>query len=379
MTPRICLLLALATGACRVEAEIGDRFGASDTSDTASGTSPQDVVGVRTVATDNGPVEVWYPATGTPGVDEIDVASLLPASFLDAVEGTVDVPTFEQAAVRDATPRPADAPYPVVVFSHGFGGFRTQSASLAVELASAGYVVLAVDHPGRTLGDVVPCLLTSLGDACAISFPGTGGGDGDDPAVADVGLLLDGLAPLVADLNADTERIGLFGHSAGGGTTARVASTDPRIDAALALAGAGELTRALPSAIVASACDAIVPEPALVATGTTWSQGTWSLAASGHLAPSDLCDLELGELADQIGELDDANAIFLFGLERLATDGCPGSEPTIEGPTCGAFLPIRRAKRIYGEAVVAFFDQHLSGRGLGLAGLTFDELTQAER
>src|SRR5262249_56282777 len=61
-------------------------------------------------------------------------------------------PPVMRDAVRDAGPRPGS--YPLVMFSHGFGGHRRQSTFLCTHLASHGYVVAACDHTGNTLFDV---------------------------------------------------------------------------------------------------------------------------------------------------------------------------------------------------------------------------------
>ena len=36
--------------------------------------------------------------------------------------------------------------FPVIVFAHGMGGMRTVSSSICCDLASHGYVVVAVEH-----------------------------------------------------------------------------------------------------------------------------------------------------------------------------------------------------------------------------------------
>jgi predicted dienelactone hydrolase len=60
---------------------------------------------------------------------------------------------FYGQALRDAPPDPHQAPYPLVLFSHGSSGTRYQSLFLTEHLASHGFVVMAVDHPGNTAFD----------------------------------------------------------------------------------------------------------------------------------------------------------------------------------------------------------------------------------
>ncbi|MFN7147233.1 MAG: hypothetical protein ACK4YP_25925, partial [Myxococcota bacterium] len=143
-------------------------------------------VGVTTVVTADVTLEVWYPASDTTQgpTESPDFDPFLPTVFTDVV-GDVGFPTFDSGAVRDAAVRVPEAPYPVVVFSHGFGGMRLQSLDYTVHLASRGYVVVAADHPGRMMGDVLPCLFSPPLDGCDLS-----GFGGDDPAEDDVAAIL---------------------------------------------------------------------------------------------------------------------------------------------------------------------------------------------
>ena len=56
---------------------------------------------------------------------------------------------------RDLPIDEGHGPYPVLVFVHGTAGFRTQSLSQLTHLASRGFVVLAADHPGLMLADIL--------------------------------------------------------------------------------------------------------------------------------------------------------------------------------------------------------------------------------
>ncbi len=84
-------------------------------------------------------VEVWYPAAPIAG-DEPD--SYWPE--LDFVFG----------GYRDAPADARGAPYPLVAFSHGYGGIRYQSPFLTEHLARHGFVVASVDHTGNTFMDL---------------------------------------------------------------------------------------------------------------------------------------------------------------------------------------------------------------------------------
>ena len=102
------------------------------------------VIGTQdlTVEDDSRPLDItiWYPADNSAGEE---IKTTYQYGLLNA----------EGGAIRDATPLEQDAPYPLVVFSHGNGGFRFQSLFLMEHLASHGFVALALDHPTNSLSD----------------------------------------------------------------------------------------------------------------------------------------------------------------------------------------------------------------------------------
>jgi predicted dienelactone hydrolase len=200
-------------------------------------------VGVRTlVLRDRGrdhrplPVEVWYPASRAhAGAD-------LAASTQDTYEVLPGFPPVSQDAVRGAAPHAGR--YPLVAFSHGFGGHRRQTTFLCTHLASHGYVVASCDHTGNTLLDTVQFVMAKragnpIPDTVAMVREFIAARPADVVAMLD--QLLDGAAP---DLRAviDAERMGMTGHSFGGWTTLMVTARDRRIRAALPLAPAGGTT-----------------------------------------------------------------------------------------------------------------------------------------
>ncbi len=325
-------------------------------------------VGVQTVFANGESFEIWYPADeNTPlGTDTVDLLTYVPDE-VDERLAELTIPTWTQPAVRDATPRPLEAPLPVVLFSHGLSGFRTQSAALCAHLASRGYVVVSADHPGRDLATFAPCLFNPPAGACEL-----GGLLGSDPAPEDIDHVLawldaapEWLAPML-----DLDQLGIFGHSAGGNTTVTVANSNERFDAALPLAGGAEFTRSLPSAIVGGACDGVVRESQLVDAGPSSTDGYWSLLGAGHLAFSDLCRVDMGAVGEQLAERDDTNALFITQLATLGTDGCSGYVPNAELASCEAdvFLDQGTADRVLSGAVTRFFDQALKASGDGIEG-----------
>ena len=81
-------------------------------------------------------VTVWYPAEAGATESRIDI-------------GPPDKPLFIVGQVAADAPFIDARPRPVILFSHGFGGTARMMAWFGVPLARAGYVVVAVDHPGN--------------------------------------------------------------------------------------------------------------------------------------------------------------------------------------------------------------------------------------
>src|SRR4029077_342493 len=61
--------------------------------------------------------------------------------------------TLHGQAVRDAAPLTTEAPFPVVIISHGYPGNRYLMSHLGENLASKGYVVASIDHKDSTYDD----------------------------------------------------------------------------------------------------------------------------------------------------------------------------------------------------------------------------------
>lgn len=86
-------------------------------------------------------VQVWYPTDDREGAAApyLRAAELLPVP--------VWLKTLKTHAWLDAPVSRRGAPFPVVVFSHGWGEYAAQNTVLMEELASHGYAVFAISHP----------------------------------------------------------------------------------------------------------------------------------------------------------------------------------------------------------------------------------------
>ncbi|RKE17109.1 platelet-activating factor acetylhydrolase isoform II [Streptomyces sp. TLI_171] len=204
-------------------------------------------------------VQLWYPArqspAGTPRAQYLGrtpqeartvAAALaryagLPGVLLDGV------PAARTHAVPDAPVADDGARYPVVLFSPGLGGVRTQNTAWAEELASHGYLVAALDHPY----DSAAVVLTD-GRTVTTTLATTGDDAEDDRRAAettairaaDLSFVLTRLGALDRGENTDpltgrldTDRAAATGHSLGGGAALQAARQDPRFTAVIDLDG----------------------------------------------------------------------------------------------------------------------------------------------
>ena len=89
-------------------------------------------------------LEVWYPAQAPK-----DAAM---ATYKDVTR--LQKPfELQGAAYRDA-PALESGNFPLILFSHGFTGYRTQMFYLGEHLASHGYVVVGIDHTDSTNAEI---------------------------------------------------------------------------------------------------------------------------------------------------------------------------------------------------------------------------------
>jgi predicted dienelactone hydrolase len=85
-------------------------------------------------------VTVWYPAAADAKEVSLDVGP--PGKPLLVIGSAAPDATFADDRRR-----------PVILLSHGFGGNARGLAWFALPLVRAGYVVIAVDHPGNNTND----------------------------------------------------------------------------------------------------------------------------------------------------------------------------------------------------------------------------------
>ena len=197
-------------------------------------------------------IQVWYPAVPrstdvhAPWMDNADIFAPAisqfikqPFHFLDHLE-LVKTPAFQNAPLRSS-----EGGYPVILFSHGWNGFRGQNSAQVIELASHGYVVVAMQHTYGAIVTVFPDGTVAYNNPAALPD------NAPDPEYTDAarklvnqwaGDLSYALDTMTTQNNdpaspfhqaLDLTRVGVFGHSTGGGATIQFCGTDPRCKAGL--------------------------------------------------------------------------------------------------------------------------------------------------
>lgn len=272
--------------------------------------------------------EIWYPAVeesrGLPG-EQYDLRVFFTpeqtAQFADT-----EFPLLPTQAVRDAAPWPEQGPFPLVIFSHGKGAFRWQSTYFTVLLASHGYVVASADHSGDTFAE----MLRNEQESTLY---------GAENRPLDVSFLISRMGRLPEDEPlrglADTERVGVAGHSFGAFTSLRVAVTDKRIKAIvphtptsteLAWLGLPQpVTLDVPVMMHGGRADQTLAWDEHV--GPAWASLSrprflLELPNGGHFTWSDLCSLDLSRFAGSIDL-----GFSQEDVERSLKDGCAAPAP----------------------------------------------------
>jgi predicted dienelactone hydrolase len=198
--------------------------------------------------------QVWYPAQAPndleplPWSQDWDVVAPamaedlgFPSWFLSHTRYT-DSNSYEEPAVADGT-------FPVVVYSHGWTGFRTIAINQIENLVSNGYMVIAPDHTYGAIATRMPGNVVVGYDPAALPDEEDVGEEAHLDAgkdliftyADDIVSVLDALdegdqGPFgVLAASADLTRIGVYGHSTGGGAAVKVCLEDERCDAVLGL------------------------------------------------------------------------------------------------------------------------------------------------
>ena len=211
------------------------------------------------------------PTTGAYQVNEVS-AILVDESRVDPFENDG---SYREVPAHFYYPENADSEYPLIIFSHGAFGYYQSNFSTYAELASNGYIVVALDHPHHSF-----FTKDTDGKMITVDEKFIYEVTRDDDAVSKEELMTDSQAWLkvrVDDENfvldtikeaknsgtlstawhtsdadtvlsvinrIDTDKIGLTGHSLGGATAVELGRERTDIDAVIDIDGTmmGEIT-----------------------------------------------------------------------------------------------------------------------------------------
>ena len=200
-------------------------------------------------------VQIWYPARVTtssiraPWMAGARIVAPAMADYLGLPHFVLDqLALVKTNSYINAAPDGSGGPYPVLLFSHGWNGFRAQNTDQIQELVSHGYVVASIEYTYADRVSVFPDGQVILNNPKILP---KGAPDDLYRAAAqlllnqwtgDLAYTLDQLTSLNANDPAgiftgllDLSRVGVFGHSTGGGATVQFCVEDPRCKAGFAM------------------------------------------------------------------------------------------------------------------------------------------------
>jgi predicted dienelactone hydrolase len=303
-------------------------------------------------------IQIWYPAAPRPTDVHAPWMENAPI-FAKAYSAFFNLPSFfldhlelaKSPAYADSPVAAANEPFPIIVFSHGWKGFAAQNTAQMAELASHGYVVVGMQHTYGAITTIFPDgeQAPNNPDALPDNMPEPGYTDVARILVnqwaGDMKFALDFMTQQNTDAaspfhNAlDLSRVGVFGHSTGGGAAIQFCATDPRCTAGLT-------EDAFMTPVSQSALDAGVGQPFFFLFSQAWA---------------DLTDSKNNRLFNEFYPHLPAPApvVTILGTRHYDFSDLPLLSPL--APQLGLKGPIngKRVVKILNDYLLAYFDQTL--------------------
>ena len=320
-------------------------------------------------------IQVWYPAEAGSSSERahwMEDAEI----YAPAVSSQIDMPPFfldHLALVKipasvNAEPIKADQPFPLILFSHGWNGFNAQNTGQALELASHGYVVVGVQHAYGAVITVFPDGTVANNNPAALPD----GAPQDEYETAahilanqwagDLGFTLDDLKtwnddPANPFYNLlDLSRVGVYGHSTGGGAAIQFCGTDPRC---IALLGMDPFVRPVSYEVI----DSGLAQPSFYMFSQSWADDTNS-------RNNELFNRFYPHTVHPLG------VIVIEGSAHYDFSDLPLLSPL--APQLGLKGPIngKLVTSIINEYLLSFFDETLKNEPSGLSTISgnYDEV-----
>lgn len=300
-------------------------------------------------------IQVWYPAEVDPadkrapwmanaGIVAPAIATYIdmPSFFLDHLK-LVRLPAYQESPVV-----PVDGGLPIILFSHGWNGFSAQNTGQALQLASHGYVVAGIQHTyGAVItvfedGTVAPNNPSALPRGAPDAEYDTAARLLGDQWASDMAYALDILESQNRDPGSpfngslDLQRVGVYGHSTGGGAAIQFCGTDSRCDAVL---GMDPFMRPVSQEILERGLDA----PAFFMFSQAWTDETDSVN-------NRLFSPFYAKLQQPLGVIS-INGTAHYDFTDLPLLSPLAPQLGLKGPISG-----RQVTRIINDYLLAFFD-----------------------
>ena len=312
--------------------------------------------------------QVWYPTDNTKGFKkakwihdgtivtrQLAKNMFVPPFMLDHTKGIYSN-SFTDAPISNELNK-----YPVVIISHGWKGFRELHTDYGEELASNGYIAISIDH---TYGSQAVVFkdgnIAYINPDALPSFVSSGKYNNTSNLLAktygeDVGSVLDDLVNLNNSDDfkdkLDLDKIGVIGHSTGGGGDVYIAQKDIRIKALL-----GFDAWVVP--LEAKLFEKGLSIPTLFISSEQWSQGPNNNALKTIVKHSAYASLIKMKHTKHV----DFTMTYMFSpLSKVI--GFTGN------------LPGRQSSQIQREFILNFFNQSLKEEGIG-SNDYFDEMAR---
>jgi len=305
-------------------------------------------------------VQVWYPAEI---IDNIEIAPWMEGAEImgPAIAEYLELPSFflnhlkySQSHAYANTPLALDQDvYPLLLFSHGWNGFRAQNTYQMEELASYGYVIAAPDHTfgsvttvfpdGRVAGnnpdalpydaDLVPDEFKTIANQLADQWAG------------DLSFILDRLSKDYSGIQlgmlsgrVDVDHVGVLGHSTGGGAAMEFCYRDTRCKAVFGM-------DPYMSPVSENVLSEGITQPLLAMFSQSWADN-WDTKERGF-------DLFFSNISGK------KSHFVIQGTAHYDFSDLPAFSPLahaigLKGPLNG-----QRVLRIVNDYTLAFFDEHL--------------------
>jgi predicted dienelactone hydrolase len=307
-------------------------------------------------------VQIWYPASPAPNaptapwMDRVELAAPIMANYIRLPSFMLDhLALTKTNSYPNAPLSTQEARYPIVVYSHGWNGFRVVGANQMEALASQGYIAISIDHTYGAMFTIFPdgrvvlnnpnaLLENSASDAQRAREMLEATYAGDVRFVLDqLALLNDGKLDNKFAGKLDMNRIGLFGHSTGGGAITLACSLDARCKAGLGM-----------DAWVVPVPKSVIPNP-LTQPFMFMRSEVWATKEN---------DARLEEIYSTLKSSGYRMTIrgtqhFDFTLLPILTPLAPALK--LKGPLDGD-----RTMKIVTDYMLAFFDKHLKSQSVPL-------------